>query len=87
MNNFVTLRNIQHASGNRTLKGHALGSADKYTTLLPLAWPIKPVSTEEFFRSKRRFAEFYWLATFFEVIKSRIQSYFLSFSKEKSCIE
>ena len=42
-NNFVTLHNIQHTSGNRPLKGPALGSAHKYTTLLPLAWPIKPV--------------------------------------------
>ena len=38
LNNFFTLRNIQHTSGNRPLKGPALGSADKYTTL-----PIKPV--------------------------------------------
>ena len=29
-------------SGNWPLKGPSLGSADKYTTLLPLAWPIKP---------------------------------------------
>ena len=29
-------------SGNWPLKGPALRSADKYTTLLPLAWPIKP---------------------------------------------
>ena len=36
-NNFVTLRNIQHTSGNRPLKGPPLGSADKYTTLLQLA--------------------------------------------------
>ena len=43
LNNFVTLRNIKHTSGNRRLKGPALGSADKYTTLLPLAWSIKPV--------------------------------------------
>ena len=43
LNNFVTLRNIQYTSGNRTLKGLALGSADKCTTLLPSPWPIKPV--------------------------------------------
>ena len=30
--NFVTLHNIQHASGNWPLKGPALRSADKYTT-------------------------------------------------------
>ena len=35
LNNFVTLRNIQHTSGNRPLKGPP--SADKYTTLLQLA--------------------------------------------------
>ena len=28
LNNFVTLRNIQHTSGNRTLKRPELGSAD-----------------------------------------------------------
>ena len=33
------LHNIQHASGNWP----ALGSNDKYTTLLPLAWLIEPV--------------------------------------------
>ena len=36
------LRKIQHTSGNRPLKG-PLGSTDKYITLLPLAWPIKPI--------------------------------------------
>ena len=35
--------NIQHTTENQPLKGPALGSADKYTTLLPLAWLIKPV--------------------------------------------
>ena len=43
LNNFVTLGNIQHASGNQPLKEPALGSGDKYTTLLPLAWTIKLV--------------------------------------------
>ena len=42
LNNFIRLRNIHHASANWTLKGPILGSADRYTTLLPLAWPIKP---------------------------------------------
>ena len=37
--NFITLCNIQHTSGNRPLKEPSLGSADKHTTLLPLAWP------------------------------------------------
>ena len=43
LNNLVTLGNIQHTSGNLPLKEPPLGSADKYTILLPLAWPIKPV--------------------------------------------
>ena len=37
------LCNIQHTSGNQPLKGPTSGSANKYTTLLLLAWPIKPV--------------------------------------------
>ena len=37
------LRNIRHTSGNWPLKGPALGPANKYTTLLLLTWPIKPV--------------------------------------------
>ena len=37
------LRNNQYASGNQSLKGPMLGSADKCATLLLLAWPIKPV--------------------------------------------
>ena len=43
------LRNIQHTSGNQPLKGPTLGSADKYTTLLPLAWLIKLVFHLQFF--------------------------------------
>ena len=31
LNDFITLHNIQHASGNPPLKGPTLGSADKYT--------------------------------------------------------
>ena len=50
------LRNIQHASGNRPLKGPTLGSADKYATLLPLAWPIKlAVSQLQIFLYKANF--------------------------------
>ena len=30
--------NVQRKSGNQPLKGPALGSADKYNTLLLLAW-------------------------------------------------
>ena len=43
LNNFITLRNIQHTSGNWPLKGPASGLADKYTTFFSLAWPIKPI--------------------------------------------
>ena len=64
MNNFVTLRNIKHTSRNWPLKGHALGSADKCTTLLPLARLIKLFSTCEFFRTKRLFAEFSLVSDF-----------------------
>ena len=55
LNNFVTLRSIQHASGNGSLKGPTLGSADKYTTLLPLAWPIKPAFHLRVFSYKATF--------------------------------
>ena len=37
------VRNVQRKSGNQALKGPALESANKYTTLLLLPWPIKPV--------------------------------------------
>ena len=37
------IHNIQHASGNRPLKGPALGLADEYTILLLLVCSIKPV--------------------------------------------
>ena len=60
------LRNIQHASGNRPLKGPTLGSADKYATLLPLAWPIKlAVSQLQIFLYKANFCWIligYWLS-------------------------
>ena len=49
------LCNIQHTSGNQPLKGPALGSADKYTTLLPLAWLIKPVFHLRIFLYKATF--------------------------------
>ena len=84
LNNFTTLRNIQHTSGNRPLKGPALGSADKYTSLLPLAWPIKPVFHLQFFHTKQHFADFSLVIHYFRSKKSRIQSYFLLFSNEKS---
>ena len=47
--------NIHHTSGNQPLKGPALRSADKYTTLLPLAWPIKPVFHLQIFSYKATF--------------------------------
>ena len=40
--NGFNIHNIQHGSGNQPLKGPALGSTDKCTTFLPLAWSIKP---------------------------------------------
>ena len=77
------LRNTQHTSGNQPLRAR-LGLADKYTNLFPLAWRIKPVSTCKFFRTKQLFAEFSLVSDFFGSKKSRIQSYFLLFSNEKS---
>ena len=65
MNNFVTLCNIQHTSGNRPLKEPGLGSADKYTSLLPSAWSIKPVFQLQFFRMKQLFAEFLLIKNLF----------------------
>ena len=72
--NFVTLHNIQHIIGNRPLKGPTLGSADKYTTLLLLALPIKLVFHLQIFL----------VSNFFWSKQSRIQSYFLLLSNEKS---
>ena len=40
LKSFLVSKNF---GGKWPLKGATLGSADKYTTLLPLAWPIKPV--------------------------------------------
>ena len=78
----VTLCNIQHTSGNQPLKEPALGSADKYFTLLPLVCPIKLVFHLQFFHTKRLFAEFSLVSDFFLSKKGRIQS-FLLFSTEK----
>ena len=69
------LRNVQHTSGNWPLKRLALGSADKYTTLLPLAWPIK-----------RLFAKFSLVSDFFRSKKSVIQSYFFIIFKQKKLL-
>ena len=69
MNNFVTLHNIQHTSGNRPLKRPRLGSGR-----------LSRFYTCDFFRKKRLFAEFSLVSDFFR----RIQSYFLLFSNEKS---
>ena len=49
------LCNIQHTSGNRPLKRAALGSAGKCITLLPLAWPMKPVLHLQIFLHKANF--------------------------------
>ena len=80
-----TLRSIQHTIGNQPLKWPALGSADKYTTLLPLVWSIKPVFHLEFFRKKRFFAKVSLVSECFRSKKSRIQSYLL-FSNEKKSL-
>ena len=57
-------------SGNGSFKGSALGSAYKYTTLLPLAWPIKLVfHLQIFFIQSNFLLNSHWLATFFEVKK------------------
>ena len=69
LNNFVTLRNIQRASGNRPLKGSTLGT---------------PVFHLRLFSTKRLFAEFSLVSNFFRSKKSRIKSYFSLFSNEKS---
>ena len=47
-------------SGNWSVKGPMLGSADKYASLLLLALPVKPVFHLQFFLNK---------ATFFDVKK------------------
>ena len=52
------IHNIQHTIGNWSLKWPALGSVDKYTTLLPLAWPIKPVFYLQIFSYE---ATFCWI--------------------------
>ena len=62
LNNFATLPNIQHAIENRSLKGPALRSADKYTTLLD---QLSRFSNEEFFRTRQLFAEFSLVRNFF----------------------
>ena len=79
------LRNNQYTSGNQSLKGPMLGSADKCATLLLLAWPIKPVFHLQFFCTKRLFVVFSLLSDFPQSKKSRIQSYFsLSLTQKKS---
>ena len=71
------LCNIQYTSGNQSLKGPAIGSDDKYTTLLLLAWSNKPVFQLLSFSYKAKFAEFSLVSNFF-------QSNFLLLSNEKS---
>ena len=82
-NSIQTLvQNIQHARGNRSLKGPTLGSADKYTTLLPLASPIKPVFHLRIFFVRSEFL-LSWLATFFEVKKVGSNPTFYCFRAKK----
>ena len=62
----------------------ALGSADKYTTLLPLAWLIKPVLHLRFFSYEVTFLlNSHWLATFFEVKKVGSNRTFYCFRSKK----
>ena len=46
------LHNIQHTSEMWPLNGPALRSADKYTTLLLLAWLIKPIFDLQIFHEE-----------------------------------
>ena len=87
MINFIALCNIQYRSGNRSLKGPAFGSADKYTTLLSLAWLIKLIFHLRILLHDMTFLlNSHWLANFFKKKKSRIQSYFLLFSNESHSV-
>ena len=84
MNNFVTLGIIQHVTGNRPLKGPALRSADKCTTLLQLAWLIKPVfHLRIFFVWSNFLLNSHLLATFFEVKKVGSNPTFYCFQTKK----
>ena len=85
MINSVTLCNIQHTSGNRPSgKGPTLGSANKYTTLLPLAWLIKPVFHLRIFSFEATFLlNSHWLATFFDIKKVGSNPTFYCFWKKK----
>ena len=67
------------------LKGPTLESADKFTTLLPFAWPIKPVfSLATFFIQSKFLLNFHWLATFFEVKKVGSNPTFYCFRMKKA---
>ena len=61
MNNINTLLNIQHTITNRPVKGLTLGSTDKCTTLLLLAWPISQFSTCKCFHTKQLFVNLHLL--------------------------
>ena len=57
-----------------------LGLADKYTTLIPLAWLIKPVFHLQIFSFEATFLlNSHWLATFFEIKKVRSNPTFYCF--------
>ena len=78
------LCNIQHTSRNWPLKGHALGSTDKYTTLLPLACSIKLVLHLQFFFARSNFLlNSHWLAMFFTVKKVGFNTTFYFFRMKK----
>ena len=76
------LRNIQHTGGNRPLKGAALGSADKYITLLLLARPNKPIFDLQIF-SYNFLLNSHWLLTFFELKKLGSNPIFYCFRTKK----
>ena len=84
MSNFATLCNIQHENGNWPLEGSALGSVDKDTTLLSLAWLIKAVFPFQFFSYKATFLlDSHWIGTFFEVKRLRSNPAFYCFRMKK----
>ena len=76
------LRNIQNTGGNRPLKGAALGSADKYITLLLLARPNKPIFDLQIF-SYNFLLSSHWLLTFFELKKLGSNPIFYCFRTKK----
>ena len=71
-------------SGKRPLKWSALGSTDKYTTLLPLAWLIKPVFHQRIFFVRSDFLlNSHWLAFFWSKKKVGSNPIFHCFRTKK----